>query len=382
MGADPFTTGATSPSSLASAAFSSSLVKDVVFAPGWRLLERLDAVRHFLIKRTGSPARALVANRRLRVGVMLLTAITSALILTAVAPLWLLAFGPLLLGVPHLLADVRYLILRPGYHQRRALWGFCGVPIVAFGLGAGVAIGLLAVIGALLSARQVTGQSRARASWGAALVMPFIALAVLYPEPARLVLAHLHNFIALAIWWGWQKQHSRLEKVGLALIVASCLAILSGAFDGLASTAGLPWSGLGGLASDGLSMHSQRLSLAPDPSDIWSVRWVLLFAFTQSLHYATWLRLIPDDDRKRPTPRTFKSSWRALLAEFGVVPLGLISAVGIGLALWGLWDVSGARNGYFSLALFHGMLELSAMTLRIVEGSESSQISNAEQEVI
>ena len=36
----------------------------------------------------------------------------AALGLTRLAPLWLLALGPLLLGVPHLLAGLRYLAVR------------------------------------------------------------------------------------------------------------------------------------------------------------------------------------------------------------------------------------------------------------------------------
>ena len=33
-----------------------------------------------------------------------------------------LAVGPLVLGVPHLVADLRYLVVRPGLHRRAAFW--------------------------------------------------------------------------------------------------------------------------------------------------------------------------------------------------------------------------------------------------------------------
>jgi molybdate transport system substrate-binding protein len=41
---------------------------------------------------------------------------------TALIPLWMLALGPILLGVPHLLADLRYCVFRPGWHRQAAIW--------------------------------------------------------------------------------------------------------------------------------------------------------------------------------------------------------------------------------------------------------------------
>ncbi|XXF76315.1 hypothetical protein P2318_25100 [Myxococcaceae bacterium GXIMD 01537] len=76
-----------------------------------------------------------------------------AFLLTVGAPLWSLALGPVLLGVPHLLSDVRYLVVRPGLHRRTGLAVCAGVPLLAVGLGAGPEVGLLALVPVVLGAR-------------------------------------------------------------------------------------------------------------------------------------------------------------------------------------------------------------------------------------
>src|SRR5437870_611666 len=75
-------------------------------------------------------------------------AMVFSLVATLLAPLWLLALGPVLLGVPHLMADVRYLILRRGLHHRRELWLPVGIPLAMVALGGGPMAGLMACAGA------------------------------------------------------------------------------------------------------------------------------------------------------------------------------------------------------------------------------------------
>ena len=58
-------------------------------------------------------SRASVADRSLRLSLVAAFHMLVSFTLTAVAPLWLLLLGPLLLGVPHILSDVRFLLLRP-----------------------------------------------------------------------------------------------------------------------------------------------------------------------------------------------------------------------------------------------------------------------------
>jgi hypothetical protein len=97
-------------------------------------------------------------------------------------------------------------------------------------------------------------------------------------------------------------------------------------------------------------------------------RVVLVFAFAQAVHYGIWLRLIPEDDRPRDTPRTFSASLRALENDVGKWVLGGAMVVAVGVAVWAVLDLAAARIGYLRMALFHGYLELIAAALLFVEG--------------
>jgi hypothetical protein len=93
------------------------------------------------------------------------------------------------------------------------------------------------------------------------------------------------------------------------------------------------------------------------------MRLLVLYAFAQSVHYVVWLRLLPEDDRKSPTPRSFAQSYRALRADVGSLALWLFTLAALALAVWAAFDVGRARNGYIQLAFFHGYLELAAGAL-------------------
>src|SRR5262245_58494037 len=90
-------------------------------APPGRLLLPLDALRRRALRALGPLARPLMQQPELRIALGLCLNVATALLATLLCPLWLLGLSPLILGVPHLLADVRYLVVRPGFH-RRALY--------------------------------------------------------------------------------------------------------------------------------------------------------------------------------------------------------------------------------------------------------------------
>lgn len=70
-----------------------------------------------------------------------------AFALTLGVPFWLLALGPIVWGVPHVVADIRYLIIRPGLHRRKVLWFAVGIPLLVAGCGFfPVYCGLIAVV--------------------------------------------------------------------------------------------------------------------------------------------------------------------------------------------------------------------------------------------
>ena len=319
----------------------------------------LEALRRGWLRALGPAARPLWRDPELRGALLGALAVGSALLATLVAPLWLLALSPLVLGVPHLLADLRYLVARPGLHRRPLLVVGVGGPLLAAGLGLGMRAGLGAILMALLC---VDG-SRWRKAAGAGLV-----LAAAYwgyrdgYYTLELGLAHLHNGVGVVLWWLWRPRRRALHLVPLLLFAAAGALLLLGAVQPLAAAL----SEVAGPAA--LPLDWQLTVLTPGLSPVWALRLLLLYAYAQAVHYSVWLRLIPEEDRDRPTPRTFRASLVALRADLGAPLLAVATVVGVGLALWALRDLMAARTGYFRLALFHGYLELCALAMWWVAG--------------
>ncbi len=322
------------------------------------LLGPVDGLRRRWLRLLGPLARPLMVDRELRVAIVASAMMLSAAAATLLLPLWLLALGPIVWGVPHLVADLRYLVVGPGYHRRWPLVLLAGPPLVAAALGAGVVAGLTASLAAALLART----SPARRVLALALLAALaLALDALGPA-ADVLFAHAHNFIAVALWWAWRPREGRLHWLPLALFAAISALLVSDL--GLAlvdASAGLRHE-LGGM---GVDYQLARLTPRLDPT--LGIRLVVLFAYAQAIHYAVWLHLIPDDDRARRTPPTFATSFRRLCADLGVPLVALAAALALAFAAWALLDLMASSHGYFRLARFHGHLELCAATLLLLE---------------
>ncbi len=299
-----------------------------------------------------------LADRARRVRALAYFSIFSSLLLTLVSPLWLLALGPVLLGVPHLVADARYLVAQPGLH-RHGWWSAAAAgPLVALALGAPTVVGLLPMLPLIWLARgSVARTAVALAAW-----VTLTGLALAFEFSFVLVLLHVHNLVALAFWWAWQPRARATWGVPVAVVAAVAL-LLSGAADGVLTFLGA-WAAPG----SGASFSEFVATHAPGLPPMLAARLVLSFAFLQSLHYAVWLRLIPDDARRRQVPRPFHDTWVALRRDFGLPLLLAFCALALGVAVWGAFDLPGARLGYLSLASFHGYLELAVAAYFLVQG--------------
>jgi len=320
-------------------------------------LAPLDRVRGALLKLLGPWVRPLVRRRALRVTAAGCAVVGFSLAATLVSPFWLLALGPVLLGVPHLVADVRYLVLRPGLHRRRLLWLPVGVPLLLAGTSHfTMTSGLTACAAMALLARG--GRGRKGVALGVIGVLMATAWAV--GDVAALIFAHAHNFIAVLLWWCWRPRDGwRQQAVVPLLFLAVSGLLLLGVWQPWAQ--GMLWQ------PPGLGPDYHLSFLGPGVAEPWALRLVLLFAFAQSVHYGVWLRLIPEDDRPQETPRTFRASARALLADTGAPLLAGAVMIALGIALWSVFDLMAARENYLRLALFHGYLELIAVTWLFVE---------------
>ncbi len=317
----------------------------------------LDRVRLRALRLAGAPARFFVRRREARVLAGGCLVVAAAFLLTIFAPFWLLALGPIVWGIPHVLSDLRYLVLRPRLHHRAGLVIGVGLPLVVAGAGwYPVEAGLVAAAMAALLARGGWWKKAVIIAICAALVV----VSLMAGSLSLLVFAHAHNFIALVLWWCWRPV-SGWWRLGVPAFFFLAGAAL---WWGWAA----PWDVTAAWMPPGLGDEYHLGQLAPGLAEPWGLRLVLLFAFAQAVHYGIWLRLIPEEDRPQPTPRTFAASYRALERDFG--PALLMGSVILiaGLAVWAVVDLVEARAGYLRMALFHGYLELAAAALFFVEG--------------
>lgn len=330
---------------------------DLLFAP-------LDRARAELLRFVAPRFRSLVVDREVRVTAFAACLLLSALVTTSLTPMWFLAIGPIVWGIPHVVSDLRYLVARPGYHKRPGVAIAVTAGLIAAGLGFTLRAALAGAAVALLFARA----SWQRRAIGIGLLSALFAVTAWAGPFADLVFAHGHNAVAFGFWWAWRRRRGRLHWLPLALFALGVVLILTGALDPLVTKVGLHarWTGL--------SVASLASQLSPTMQGPWPVRMLVLYAFGQSAHYVVWMRLIPEEERPSPTPRSFAQSFRALRSDVGSLLLWVTLASMLALAAFAMMNLGAARNGYIQWAFFHGYLEIAAAALMWAEGRRAGEI--------
>ena len=337
-----------------------SAVDGALHDPIERALRPLDRARTWLLRTTMPVSSYFAGAREPRVLLVGISVVALSLLGAVLAPLWLLALGPILIGVPHILADLRYCVVRTQLHRQRHL-ALLAVPVlVALSFGAPLELGFVGVAACVLALRETVSPIRRGAI--VAVALGLAGLARWFGPSADLFLAHAHNFIAVGLWAVWRPREGRSHLWVLLAFLLASVALLAGAAD-------FTWqAGLSAGLPTGLSAEVHARSLAPGLGEPWALRLVLLYCFAQSVHYGVWLRLVPEEDRDRPTPRTFRASYEAVCAELGrPVVLGFALAT-LALAIWACVDLAAARYGYLRFVRFHGVLELGAFALILARG--------------
>jgi hypothetical protein len=322
-------------------------------------VDRADGLRALGLRLLPRSGASLWVGREKRAAVIGVAMLIVGLGASVTFPLALIAVGPLVYGVPHILADVRYLLARPGLSKRPLFLGAlaigCGLGAAGFGVR-GALVG--AALG--LAASHAPRQKKAIGVGIAAVLFGVSQWAGWYSD---LAFVHLHNFVGVAIWFCWRDRMTRLHWVFTALFFGASAAILLGATAPiLAHTDGLsaPWTDL--------TFRQIARTLSPTGRGPWAERLTVLFAFAQAAHYVVWLRLVPEDDRPSPAPRSYRQTYRALVADVGGVVTWIALILAAGLAVWACASIGAARNGYLTAAFFHAHLELIAIAVLWAEG--------------
>jgi hypothetical protein len=317
--------------------------------------------------------RAVLLDKRRRVPALLLAHAGAALVLSVMSPTLLLLLGPLLLGVPHVIADLRYLVLRPALPRatRTVLLGGCATLLATRVLELlGVfhqprlELALASLWVASVIALGAREGRRTRAAVASALAVALALAAWVWPRAALLALGHGHNVVALVLWvlvfCG-----SRRRALGVvALLLALCAVLL---------TTPLAWWGFshGVVAVGGLHSFAAADSLAPGIADArLALGVVASFAFLQSVHYAAWLHAIPQEATRGDATLSFRMSFRALAKDLSRPGLSIAVVVAIAVPVAACFGPLRVQVSYLSLAAFHAYLELAALALFWVQGGK------------
>jgi hypothetical protein len=305
------------------------------------------------------PLRAIFVNpaRRVRWALALSGLMAAAWAFTA--PVYSLWLGAALFGVPHVVSGLRHVLVhgRVGRMTRAGIWVGLGLGVAQIAGAGDWAMQAFALVFAVSIAAEVVeaGGPRRRTALLLALTAAGGTLAFALPSLFALAFLHLHAWTSLA-WFGLKAQR-RGWVVWPVLAAFALLALLVtvGALDFL-----LPHALLAPRAG-GRSVLVEASSAAwPLASGVVLRRALVLYVFGQQLHFATWLRLMPEVDRPSPVPHSFSRALATLRADLGPWAVPALAVAGLG-ALGVLLGGGPAREGYFALTYFHLGLEAAAL---------------------
>lgn len=297
---------------------------------------------------------------RSRIAMRVLIAVTIAFVLAAFAPALTLAIGPILFGVPHVASSLRHLVLR----QHLSRWTLVGLVVFSLAIVfvrvleqatalphvfARVEVGI-GVTGAFCAAFLALrhGENRTRRS---AIVLALLAglsvLVLIFPRAGKLAFVHVHNLGVIALWLFVFRR--RGEAWPLVLLGAALVLVVGGAASGVLPILGSSW---------GVDLAVTGRWLAPDAPANLALAAVLAHALTDSVHYAFWLGVIPDETSRAEGSLTFRMTARSLRRDFGKIGVVVVVLATVLVPLAALAiraDV--VRNAYFVFAGFHGYIE-------------------------
>jgi hypothetical protein len=338
--------------------------------------------------------RTLVRRRSVRVPALLSLHAAAAFALALLAPSFLIALAPLALGVPHLAADVRYLLLRRASPRwwlaasaafaltlviLRALAELQAklAPSLAFEQGVASAWVLVGALGGVFVARgaargiatEDTSVGRARLARGRiarggialAAAAAVAAFAIGAPASFRIALLHGHNLIAVAVWALLFRRGGRLGWLPVAMVLVGAGLLASGALLRVTLQHGA-------LSVAGLHLFAAADWLGPGLSDSAAIAVATSFAFLQSVHYAIWLVAVPSGDRPGEGGRAWRVAGRELVRDFTGPGVVIVVVLALLVAAAGIAHAGPTRRLFLSLATFHGWLELAAIAYLFARG--------------
>jgi hypothetical protein len=340
-------------------------------------LDVLRATTLRIVTRSSLLTRVL-ARRRSRVTTLATVQVLVVLALSVFFPVGMFFVGPMVLGIAHIAADARYLVLRQRLPKAFVVLSVVSaVAIVALRVlqsldvvHAGVdlleaSVGALWMIAALLFAAR-DPRARRRALLVGLVLGGLFALGLRHASAANVVMMHAHNVIGIATWVLLYRKRKAWELLPIAVLAIGVLFVLSGA--------ALPWTyRTGGELAFGTHITAIGRWLAPGMTPHVAASVVISFVLLQAIHYAVWTTWIPQEDLRGEGTLTFRMTVRGLVADFGVAGCALVVLVIAGLAGLAVFRIREALGWYVTLSRFHGLLELAVLAFLFVRGERLSR---------
>jgi hypothetical protein len=369
-------------------------------ALAWNSMDRCAEVLDFFRSRTLRFTmqlrllRPFFYKRWLRLGFLFILSATSSLALSLFFPLWLLLFGPLVYGVPHIFSSLRYFhyVASPSHPTQTQKLGYLMAGLVLLLVFAHRLLLTQSVLGIsvpqlsewkgstyidlfALSVTFVLGTWIYRKSWrqflaGTAFLAPLVIAFGLSPMITIGAMVLIHNFVAFAFWIrsAQTPAEKRVAWYAMTLTFAVSAAIFLGVFDPVYRQFP-PRMAL--TVAELTAENTGRLIApwwAPDwmGSELFWLHACSVYAFGQALHYFVWLKAIPDQMHRNEVPTTFKQSLQLLSQDFGKMIAALIAVLAVAsVVIWSFMTLQEARMIYFCLAGYHGYLEIAGLALSI-----------------
>ena len=338
----------------------------------------LDTFRSKFLKFTlqAQVLKQLFLNRSERVFLLFSLAFLFYLTASLFFPLWVLLAGPIIWGVPHLISSLRYTNLNFDKKQKYRLHAFqfsAWVMVFMYRFCVDILqIDLFWSQHTLLFESTVLMasflfQTYVVKRWSLQNLIYFFLFAGLilstyfFTIETALVALIGHNYVPLLAWYKSCQNKKDLKTFAYAsfLFIAASILILTGAFDGLYRLVS-PSGQISFLNWDYSEVIAPFVSENYD-YQFW-FRIVVLYAFSQALHYFIWLKAIPENFQQTEHPPSFRWSYLKLSNDFGsssVLLLGLLILFSSGI--WLVYEFQVARLVYFGLASYHGFMEISAI---------------------
>jgi len=318
----------------------------------------------------------VVARRDARVPFIAAAQIALIFTVTMTRPLWLFVLGPIVLGIPHLASDVRYLVLRQRV-AREVIFVACAASATFIGLrlldlfhaapahwaSLEVSVAVAWIMVAIASG------ARERKSHAPLFILPILlalgTFGALHAGIVRIAFAHAHNWIGVAAWIVLFRKNKRAVILPVLALAAAVTILISGVT--------LPFTFANGFRGFGFDLSSVGRWLAPGASPNVAAGVALSFVFMQSVHYATWLVWIPQDSLPGEGTFTFRMTARSLVSDFGIPALAIFALLAFALAGSALFQARSAVSTYMSLATFHGYFEIAILAYFAARGRDHAK---------